>query len=175
MGKNMQDVNDEHVIGQFVIDGQCFTKLNISNDDGPAAYAQRIRDAWDYKNQADIRIDQNIAESIKPAIAQSVRDGKSSIVQHLNKSDGIAFWRDVDHSIGSGRCHEDERRMSDEATGIFVDYLYYLCDRTLWGLTDYCSELFLAGDDIAKTMPKTGHIALSDVAGHPIYPSVMQS
>src|SRR6185369_12519016 len=86
------------------------------------------------------------------------------LIQHLDEAGGIALGRDVEQAIGSGGCHEDERRMSDEAASMFVNHSHDLGNSALCGWSQHCSQLLFARDDIAETMPKVHYIVLHGTA-----------
>ena len=48
-----------------------------------------------------MRIAQNVAEGIEPAIAQSVGDGEGPVVDNFDEARGITFWRHIEHTSRS--------------------------------------------------------------------------
>ena len=74
----MQDIDHQHVVWRFLIDGERFTKLKVPDDDGTAADAQRVRDPGYDEDQADTGIDQDVAEGVDAAVARA--SGMASVL-----------------------------------------------------------------------------------------------
>ena len=50
------------------------------------------------EDQADAGLLQHVVEGVDPAVAGTIRDGKSRVVKRSYKSGAIALWRKIDHA-----------------------------------------------------------------------------
>ncbi len=70
----------------------------IPNDQSPSGDAKRFALTGNEEDQADAGFLQHVVESIDPAIAGTIWNGKGRVVKRSYKSGAIALWRKIDHA-----------------------------------------------------------------------------
>jgi hypothetical protein len=78
-------------VGRASLDGHRRAQRPIPHDLRLAADAERVAAAWQQENQPDVRVLQNVAEGIDPAIAEPVGNRQRVFVEDLNEAGRSPF------------------------------------------------------------------------------------
>src|SRR5262249_907041 len=111
-------------------------KLGIPNYFGRSANAHNLPSLRDDEHEPDLRVLEDVQETISTTVASTVCNTERLRVKELDQTRRITFWCHVHSSVPVGSTDDHERRSFDPCSAMVVDMVDYFLRRDLRRLAE---------------------------------------
>lgn len=103
-------------------------KIRIGYKRCPAVDAQGLVISGNQEQEPDIRVGNNICQTVEAVVSRTVRNGKRLRVENLDEADRIAARTDIRLAVRVLRAEAQKRRAGDEVPSMLVQCAQALFD-----------------------------------------------
>src|SRR5580693_109770 len=117
------DVDEDAELRRLAVDRARREQRGIGDERRAAVDAKRLADAGDHEQDADARINEDVAQRIGEPVAGPIGDEQRAIVEDAHEARWIAARADVARAVAIARRDARERRELDESTRVWCEVI----------------------------------------------------
>ena len=152
MREDLVDLDPEAELRDLALDGAGREQILVGDERGAAVDPERVADAGDEEEQADVRVAQDVAERVGQLVPGSVRKQQRALVEHADEARRVAAGAHVAGPVGRRGGEQDEGGEVDEAAGEVVEAIGDLGADDGGGLAEQRAELGLLANRRHQTV-----------------------
>src|SRR5438552_11805442 len=95
MQESLTNCDHDYSLRPLAIPLPTIQQFAVRRDFSDAIHAQGLLDAWNEKQQRDLRVCDDVRERIQAIVTRPVRYGERRLIQHVNKTGFVATRRNI--------------------------------------------------------------------------------